>query len=128
AVGGAYVGLSFVKLLQFSALLNVNLAVFNLLPILPLDRKNRDGSNAENLPAIAKIGIAFDSWRLGLAAGADTLCHRAGHIPRCPWNVRMIQSRRRTRRRTRTAAVLRFGCPGFSDAGFAASVRLPGDP
>ena len=37
AVGGAQVGLSLVKLLQFSVLLNVNLAVFNLLPILPLD-------------------------------------------------------------------------------------------
>jgi regulator of sigma E protease len=37
AVGGAHVGLSFVKLLQFSVLLNVNLAVFNLLPVLPLD-------------------------------------------------------------------------------------------
>jgi regulator of sigma E protease len=37
AAGGAHVGLSFVKLLQFSVLLNVNLAVFNLLPILPLD-------------------------------------------------------------------------------------------
>ena len=37
AAGGAQVGLSFVKLLQFSVLLNVNLAVFNLLPILPLD-------------------------------------------------------------------------------------------
>jgi regulator of sigma E protease len=37
AVGGAYVGLSFVKLLQFSVLLNLNLAVLNLLPILPLD-------------------------------------------------------------------------------------------
>jgi regulator of sigma E protease len=37
AAGGAYVGLSFVKLLQFSVLLNVNLAVLNLLPILPLD-------------------------------------------------------------------------------------------
>jgi regulator of sigma E protease len=37
AAGGAHVGLSSVKLLQFSVLLNVNLAVFNLLPILPLD-------------------------------------------------------------------------------------------
>lgn len=37
AAGGALVGLSFVKLLQFSVLLNVNLAVFNLLPVLPLD-------------------------------------------------------------------------------------------
>ena len=37
AAGGAQVGLSFVSLLQFSVLLNVNLAVFNLLPILPLD-------------------------------------------------------------------------------------------
>ncbi len=37
AAGGAHVGLSCVKLLQFSVLLNVNLAVFNLLPILPLD-------------------------------------------------------------------------------------------
>ena len=37
AGGGAYVGLNFVKLLQFSVLLNVNLAVFNLIPILPLD-------------------------------------------------------------------------------------------
>src|SRR5262245_46438304 len=37
AAGGAHVGLSFDRLLQFSVLLNVNLAVFNLLPILPLD-------------------------------------------------------------------------------------------
>ena len=37
AAGGAHVGLSFVKLLQFSVLLNVNFAVFNLLPIVPLD-------------------------------------------------------------------------------------------
>ena len=37
AAGGAQVGLSFVRLLQFSVLLNVNLAVFNMLPILPLD-------------------------------------------------------------------------------------------
>ena len=37
AAGGAHVGLSFVKLLQFSVLLNVNLAVLNMLPILPLD-------------------------------------------------------------------------------------------
>src|SRR4030095_274328 len=37
AAGGTLVGLSFVRLLQFSVLLNVNLAVFNLLPILPLD-------------------------------------------------------------------------------------------
>ena len=37
AMGGGFVGLSLVKLLQFSALLNVNLAVFNMLPILPLD-------------------------------------------------------------------------------------------
>ena len=37
AAGSTLVGLSFVKLLQFSVLLNVNLAVFNLLPILPLD-------------------------------------------------------------------------------------------
>ena len=37
AAGGTHVGLSFVKLLQFSVLLNVNLAIFNLIPILPLD-------------------------------------------------------------------------------------------
>jgi regulator of sigma E protease len=37
AAGGTFVGLSLVKLLQFSVLLNVNFAVFNLLPILPLD-------------------------------------------------------------------------------------------
>jgi regulator of sigma E protease len=37
AGGGAHVGLDFGKLLQFSVLLNVNLAVFNLIPILPLD-------------------------------------------------------------------------------------------
>ena len=37
ATGGVHVGLDFVKLLQFSVLLNVNLAIFNLLPILPLD-------------------------------------------------------------------------------------------
>src|SRR5262245_32043641 len=37
AAGGAQVGLSFARLLQFSVLLNVNLAVFNLVPILPLD-------------------------------------------------------------------------------------------
>ena len=37
AGGGAQVGLNLGKLLQFSVLLNVNLAVFNLIPILPLD-------------------------------------------------------------------------------------------
>src|SRR6185369_15182790 len=37
AGGGAQVGLNLAKLLQFSVLLNVNLAVFNLIPILPLD-------------------------------------------------------------------------------------------
>lgn len=37
ATGGRLVGLSLVKLLQFSVLLNMNLAAFNLLPILPLD-------------------------------------------------------------------------------------------
>ena len=37
AAGGKLVGLSLVKLLQFSVLLNLNLAIFNLLPILPLD-------------------------------------------------------------------------------------------
>jgi regulator of sigma E protease len=37
AAGGAQVGLSFVKLLQFFVVLNLNLAVFNLLPVLPLD-------------------------------------------------------------------------------------------
>lgn len=37
AAGGAYVGLNLVKLVQFFVLLNLNLAIFNLLPILPLD-------------------------------------------------------------------------------------------
>ena len=37
AAGGAHVGLDLVRLLQFSVLLNLNLAVFNLIPILPLD-------------------------------------------------------------------------------------------
>ena len=37
AAGGVHVGLDFVRLLQFSVLLNVNLAIFNLLPIPPLD-------------------------------------------------------------------------------------------
>jgi regulator of sigma E protease len=37
AAGGAHVGLNFAKLLQFSVLLNLNLAIFNLIPILPLD-------------------------------------------------------------------------------------------
>jgi regulator of sigma E protease len=37
AAGGAHVEFSFVKLLQFSVLLNVNFATLNLLPILPLD-------------------------------------------------------------------------------------------
>jgi regulator of sigma E protease len=37
AAGGVHVGLNFVKLLQFWVLLNVNLAIFNLIPILPLD-------------------------------------------------------------------------------------------
>jgi regulator of sigma E protease len=37
AAGGVHVGLNSVKLLQFSVLLNVNLAIFNLIPILPLD-------------------------------------------------------------------------------------------
>jgi len=37
AGGGVHVGLDFVRLLQFSVLLNLNLAIFNLIPILPLD-------------------------------------------------------------------------------------------
>ena len=37
AAGGAHVGLDFGKLVQFSVLLNLNLAIFNLLPIPPLD-------------------------------------------------------------------------------------------
>jgi regulator of sigma E protease len=37
AAGGVHVGLDFVKLLQFSVLLNLNLAIFNMMPILPLD-------------------------------------------------------------------------------------------
>ena len=37
AAGGAHVGLDFGRLVQFSVLLNLNLAIFNLLPILPLD-------------------------------------------------------------------------------------------
>src|SRR4030095_4273793 len=37
AVGGAHVGLDFIRLLQFSALLNLNLAILNLVPVLPLD-------------------------------------------------------------------------------------------
>jgi regulator of sigma E protease len=37
AGGGVQVGLNFVRLLEFSVLLNLNLAIFNLIPILPLD-------------------------------------------------------------------------------------------
>ncbi len=37
AMGGKHVGMSMSRLLQFCALLNVNLAIFNLLPIPPLD-------------------------------------------------------------------------------------------
>jgi regulator of sigma E protease len=37
AAGGAHVGLDFGKLVQFFVLLNLNLAIFNMLPILPLD-------------------------------------------------------------------------------------------
>src|SRR5688572_7594554 len=37
AAGGVHVGLDFVRLIQFSVLLNVNLAIFNLLPLPPLD-------------------------------------------------------------------------------------------
>jgi len=37
AAGGAHVGLDFGRLVQFSVLLNLNLAIFNMLPILPLD-------------------------------------------------------------------------------------------
>jgi regulator of sigma E protease len=37
AAGGAHVGLDFGRLIQFSVLLNLNLAIFNMLPILPLD-------------------------------------------------------------------------------------------
>lgn len=42
ALGGDYVGTDFLRLLELSVLLNVNLAVFNLLPFLPLDG---DGSS-----------------------------------------------------------------------------------
>ncbi len=37
AMGGKHVGMSMSHLLQFCAVLNVNLAIFNLLPIPPLD-------------------------------------------------------------------------------------------
>lgn len=37
AMGGKHVGMSMSRLLQFCALLNVNLAILNLLPIPPLD-------------------------------------------------------------------------------------------
>jgi regulator of sigma E protease len=37
AVGGAHVGLNVVRLAQFAVVLNLNLAIFNLIPILPLD-------------------------------------------------------------------------------------------
>jgi regulator of sigma E protease len=37
AAGGAHVGSSLVKLVQFAVLLNLNFAILNLLPILPLD-------------------------------------------------------------------------------------------
>jgi regulator of sigma E protease len=37
AMGGKHVGMSISRLLQFCALLNMNLAILNLLPIPPLD-------------------------------------------------------------------------------------------
>jgi len=37
AMGGEHVGMNIYRLLHFCALLNVNLAIFNLLPIPPLD-------------------------------------------------------------------------------------------
>jgi len=37
AVGGQYAGMDITRLLTFSILINVNLAIFNLLPIPPLD-------------------------------------------------------------------------------------------
>jgi regulator of sigma E protease len=37
AAGGDQVGLDFAKFLQFSIILNLNLAILNMLPILPLD-------------------------------------------------------------------------------------------
>jgi regulator of sigma E protease len=37
SVGGAFVGLNAEKILNFSILLSLNFAVFNLIPILPLD-------------------------------------------------------------------------------------------
>jgi regulator of sigma E protease len=37
ATGGVWVGLNFARLLQFWVLLNLNVAIFNLIPLLPLD-------------------------------------------------------------------------------------------
>ena len=37
AIGGQYTGLSLIKLINFSIMLNLNLAIFNLLPFPPLD-------------------------------------------------------------------------------------------
>ncbi len=38
--GSRYVGLSFARMLQFSTLLSINLAIFNMLPFPPLDGGN----------------------------------------------------------------------------------------
>ncbi|MEZ4658114.1 MAG: site-2 protease family protein [Caldilineaceae bacterium] len=79
ATGGDYVDASLWRLLELSFLLNVNLAVFNLLPILPLDGgRIVMALFAADLYPAAPITDAIGADRLGAAVRPDDLCHNYG--------------------------------------------------
>lgn len=70
AKGGAYVGFEPLRMIQFAIMLNINLAIMNLLPLLPLDGGNIVMFISERIfPPFRKLHIpaALAGWVLLIA-------------------------------------------------------------